>query len=27
VSHESKIESFVESVVRVNKRGHVSEVF
>ena len=26
VSHESKIESFVDSVVRVSKSEHVSEV-
>ncbi len=26
VSHESKIESFVERVIRVNKEGHVSKV-
>lgn len=26
VSHESKIESFVDNVVRLNKREHVSEI-
>jgi len=26
VSHESKIESFVERVIRINKEGHVSKV-
>ena len=26
VSHESKIESFVDSVVRINKSEHVSEI-
>ena len=27
VSHESKIESFVENVIRIRKEGHVSKVF
>jgi exonuclease SbcC len=27
VSHESKIETFVEKVIRVQKNGHVSQVF
>ena len=27
VSHETKIESFVENVVRINKSGHESKVF
>jgi len=26
VSHETKIESFVENVIRINKSGHVSEI-
>jgi DNA repair protein SbcC/Rad50 len=27
VSHESKVESFVENVIRITKEGHVSEVY
>ena len=26
VSHESKIESFVENIIKIQKEGHVSEV-
>ena len=26
VSHESKIESFVDNVIRINKNEHISEV-
>jgi len=27
VSHESKVESFVDNVIRIAKNGHVSEVY
>ena len=27
VSHESKIESFVHNIIRVNKKGHISNFY